>query len=331
MSRVSPSLAPFQYRCLKGSSTTVYLVRMYHFSVEWLDRGSTIVDLLLVDYRKAFDLIRNFIAMTNLQALGARKHFLLLVIGKTVSSASTSGDTNSEWTELTCGAPQGAKPAAPLFLGIINFVLSDFEVMFKYVDDLSVLLKHLIGSSEAVPRFSAAIMSNFKDQCTINSLQINEGKTKIVCSNPIKRHFVSPPPPYPSFSSAVILGVTFSVDSSFSTHVDTVIKKANDAMGTLILLRRFNFSVSHLKTAYLTYIRSIHENTSPAWGPQFNNRSYLSDQLESLQKRAFKVILSDTYLSYNYRPFTNGVWVSSANFANFFLVVKNIERFYHQL
>jgi len=62
MAQVSPSVDPCQYGCLKGSITTICLIRMYHPSVEWLDRGSAIVNLL-VYYGKAFHLIRHFIAL----------------------------------------------------------------------------------------------------------------------------------------------------------------------------------------------------------------------------------------------------------------------------
>ena len=56
--------------------------------------------------------------------------------------------------------------------------------------------------------------------------------------------------------------------------------------------------MSQLKTAYLTYILPILEYACPVWGPHVNNTNYLSDHLESLQKRVFRVILSDTYVSY---------------------------------
>ena len=108
------------------------------------------------------------------------------------------------------------------------------------------------------------------------------------------------PPPllYPSESSAGVLGVKFSIDCSFSLHVDTIIKKANSAMRTLILMRRFGFSVTQLRIACLTYIRPILEYACPVWGPQVNNTIYLSDQLESIQKRAVKVILCDAFTEY---------------------------------
>ena len=102
-------------------------------------------------------------------------------------------------------------------------------------------------------------MNNFKDYCTIKFLQINKGKTKILRFNSLIRDFVSPLPPYPSVSSAVIFGVTFSVDCLFSIHVDAITIKANCVVHSLILQLHFGFSMSQLKTAYLAYIRPVLE------------------------------------------------------------------------
>jgi len=77
-----------------------------------------------------------------------------------------------------CGAPQGTKLAALLFIAVINFVLSEFEDRFKYVDDLSVLLKYLIENSEAVPQFSDVIMSNFKTNAPSTALKSTKEKPK---------------------------------------------------------------------------------------------------------------------------------------------------------
>ena len=103
------------------------------------------------------------------------------------------------------------------FLAVINFVLSDFEDSFKYVDNLSVFQKCLIENFKVFYQSSDAIMSNFKDQFTTNRLQINKGKTKILHFNPLMSDLVSPPPYYPSVSLAVILGVTCYVDCLFNT------------------------------------------------------------------------------------------------------------------
>jgi len=70
LKQINPSLDPFQYGCLKGSSPTHYLVRRYRLITEWLDKGSTIVDVLLADYHKAFNLIPHIIALHNLKQMG---------------------------------------------------------------------------------------------------------------------------------------------------------------------------------------------------------------------------------------------------------------------
>ena len=167
MSQVSPSLHPYQYGCMKGSSTTDYLVRMYHLIVEWLDRGSAIVNLLLVDYRKTFDLIRHFIAVTNVCVTVTNKHISLLLIDflqdrfQCVYSLFLKTPTPNGLSSRV--VLHKARNLVLLFLAVINFVFSEFEDKFKYVDDSSVILKYLIENSEAVPQFSDTIMSSFRD------------------------------------------------------------------------------------------------------------------------------------------------------------------------
>jgi len=152
MSQVSVHLDPYQYGCLRGSSTTVYLIRMYHLIVEWLDRGCASVDLFLKDYRKAFDAIRHSVAIINLRTMGTNNVILLLVTNflQALYQCFYSlfpGDTDSELVELTCRAPQGTKLASLLFLAVINFILSGYEEIFKYVANLSVLLKYIVEQS----------------------------------------------------------------------------------------------------------------------------------------------------------------------------------------
>ena len=146
-----------------------------------------------------------------------------------------------------------------------------------------------------------------------------------------------PPPPYPSESSAVVLGVKFSIDCSFSLHVDTIIKKANSAMRTLILMRRFGFSVAQLRIAYLSYIRPILEYACPVWGPQVNNTIYLSDQLESIQKRAVETILCDAFTEYKLALSTLQIPSLQERrlslileFGQYLLRVINTHQYYHQ-
>ena len=127
-----------QHGCLKGSGTTLYLARLYQLIVQWLKSGHTFVDLLLVDYRKEFNFITNLVAATNLKRMGTRKHILQLVIDFLCSwyqrvYALFPADLDSDWEEITYGAPQGTKLAALLFPVVITYVINKIDDQFKYM------------------------------------------------------------------------------------------------------------------------------------------------------------------------------------------------------
>jgi hypothetical protein len=187
---------------------------MYHLIVEWLDSPNSVIDLLLADYRKAFDLIEHLIALKDLKEMGAGKNLLLLVRdflrGRRQSVYPLfADDIHSEWTELTGGCPQGTKQAALLFLAVINKILAEFEERFKFVDDLSSLLKYIVENAVAKKQFEPTLFSDFVNQCKSNSLQLNEQKSKVLHFNLLKQDITIPDVPFPTILSATILGVTF--------------------------------------------------------------------------------------------------------------------------
>ena len=305
LQQIAPSIDTYQYGCIRGSSTAIYLVRMYHLIVEWLDSPNSVIDLLLADYRKAFDLIEHLIALKNLKEMGAGKNLLLLVRdflrGRRQSVYPLFADViRSEWTELTCGCPQGTKLAALLFLAVINKILAEFEERFKFVDDLSSLLKYIVENAVAKQQFEPTLFSDFVNQCKSNSLQLNEQKSKVLRFNPLKRDITIPDVPFPTVSSATILGVTFTSDCSFKLHVDNIVRKGHYSIQSLTSMRRLGFSDRQLLLAYTTYIRPILEYCCPVWGPQAQNTAYMSEELEDVQKRATKIILGPRYESYEH-------------------------------
>ena len=60
-----------QYGCLKGTSTTHALVDLIHSWSKAVDSLGTIVHILLLDFRKAYDLVDNTIVLGKLEKLGA--------------------------------------------------------------------------------------------------------------------------------------------------------------------------------------------------------------------------------------------------------------------
>ena len=84
-----------------------------------------------------------------------------------------------------------------------------------------------------------------------------------------------------------------SDDLSWNCHVDYVIKKANSKLYALRLLKKAGLSHSELVNIYCSFIRSRVEYASPAWSSLTN---YLSDLIESIQKRALRIIYPDVLL-----------------------------------
>ena len=131
-------------------------------------------------------------------------------------------------------------------------------------------------TTKAMSQFSPDILTEFKEECSANTLQINESKTKILKFNPLKGDLVCPNPWSPLVLPALVLGVDISVDCSFSAHIRGLVQKGNCALSSLILMCRLGFPVDQLKTPYLTYKCHILEYTCPVLGPQIHNIEYLS-------------------------------------------------------
>ena len=94
---------------------------------------------------------------------------------------------------------------------------------------------------------------------------------------------------------AKLFGVTISHDLSWNKHVENIVKKAGKRLYMLYQLKRAGISQSVLVTVYLSVVRPVLEYACPVW--HTNLQQYLSDNIESIQKRALKCIFRGS--SYN--------------------------------
>ncbi len=111
--------------------------------------------------------------------------------------------------------------------------------------------------------------------------------------------------PVERVTSFKLLGLMISDDLSCNCHVDYVIKKANSRLYALRLLKKAGLHHLELVNIYWSFIRSRArvEYASPAWSSLTN---YLSDLIESIQKRALRIIYPDV-LSYQDVLICNGL------------------------
>ncbi|XP_065583824.1 uncharacterized protein LOC136042814 [Artemia franciscana] len=202
LDQVSSSIDKYQYGGLQDCSTTVYLVRMYDCILTWLDKGNRFLDQGAIDFQKAFDFINHLIAGQNLKIMGAKKRVLSVIMDflsnrKQRVYALFEGDSDSDWTGITCGAPQGTKLAAIVFIAVINYLLVEYEDHYKFIDDISFLLKYLVENGIVEKEFSDDIFDAFIAECNVSKLIINTNKSKVLRFNPLKHTFSQPNVPFP--------------------------------------------------------------------------------------------------------------------------------------
>ena len=196
----------------------------------------------------------------------------------------------SEWGAVPAGVPQGTKLGPWLFLWMINDLKITEVSIWKYVDDTTV--------SEVVKKGDTSkaqdAVTTVENWSNSNRLLLNADKCKElqIDFKSTKQNF-DPLTVYgkklPVVQNAKILGLTISSNLKWTNHINEVIKKANKRLYFIILLKRAKVSPKDIVNFYCTVIRPILEYCAPVF--HYSIPSFLSEDLETVQKRALKIIL----------------------------------------
>ena len=84
-----------------------------------------------------------------------------------------------------------------------------------------------------------------------------------------------------------LLGVIITNNLSWDEHCDYIYSKANKRLFGLRVLKKSGLRPADLVKVYCSIIRSVLEYTSPVWA---GLPVYLSDPLESIQRKALRII-----------------------------------------
>ena len=87
-------------------------------------------------------------------------------------------------------------------------------------------------------------------------------------------------------STCKILGVHISEDLTWNIHTDYVVKKSNKRLSTI--LKNAGVATEDLVEIHCSFVRSVLEYAPPNWS---DLPDYLASDVESIQKRALKIIL----------------------------------------
>ena len=135
-----------------------------------------------------------------------------------------------------------------------------------------------------------------------NKMKVNNKKTKIMPFNFSKNFEFLPQLYFPGESPLEViyqtrlLGVTITSNLSWNVHVNYITKRATKNLLVLIRFRSLNGTRTQLLAIYLARVRSVLEFAAPVFSTSLTKAQ--SRQIESVQKKAFAIILGREYLNY---------------------------------
>ncbi|MCU7800728.1 MAG: hypothetical protein KZQ70_11410 [gamma proteobacterium symbiont of Lucinoma myriamae] len=273
------------------------LLSMVDSWLDALDNGK-LVGVLLVDFKKAFDLVDHEILLSKLKIYGLSDEasaWFKAYLTQRQQLVSLS-NVQSDLRYVTCGVPQGSILGPLLFLLFINDLPLYTKSVYTdlYADDTT--LYDIQGSLTDVERNLQEALKNLHIWCKCNGMVINTDKTKLmIVTTSQKRqrmekenlNLVYVNDSLLTVCKEKVLGVFVDHNLSWSEHVKYLSKKINSNIWLLSKIKHF-LSLSHRVQFYKSYIQPHIDFCNTVWG---NTSEANKSKIFRLQKRACRVIL----------------------------------------
>ena len=250
------------------------------------------IGVVLVDFKKAFDLVDHQILLSKLELYGLNNEALLwfntyLTHRQQQVSVNSS---RSDFEPVSCGVPQGSILGPLLFLLFINDLplYTDTVSTDMYADDTT--LYDIQHSQEVIEQNLQIALNQLHIWCKNNGMLLNASKTKVmlVTTNQkrqrlnnanLKLNYVDES--LQTVSSDKILGVFVDNNLMWSDHVKHLIKKISSNIWLLSKLKHF-LSQAHRVQFYKSYIHTEYSHTIVAWWLSGIRRGYFYGYCEGL-------------------------------------------------
>ncbi|MCP4585470.1 reverse transcriptase family protein, partial [Pseudoalteromonas sp.] len=278
-----------QYGFRSGHSVEAQLLSSLEEWTAALDKGYC-VDVLYMDFQKAFDTVPHAKLIQKLAALGIRGKLLSWIRSYFMDrkQAVKIGSKLSRWRDITSGVPQGSVLGPLFFILFINDLveLLPAGVTIKlYADDAKIYVIYKPGSWTPLLQQAISVLERW----TLDwGLRLAVVKCLLLFLGRLNAKHV-----YTAFDNPLThvkvvkdLGILITEDLSWFSHISNIASKASKRANAIF--KAFTYSnFEMLARAYVTYIRPVLESASVVWCPHLVQEKRL---LESVQRRYSKRI-----------------------------------------
>ena len=287
----------------EGHSTESALILMIDSWLKAINDGK-FVGCLMVDFRKAFNLVDHNILLQKLKLYkcdeSSLSWFNSYLSNRTQRVSMNNKCSDSE--QISFGVPQGSILGPLLFLIFIN----DLPLALKhavtsidlYADDTTVY--DIQSSMETLQRNLQNLLILLNKWCRENGMVINTDKTKVMLITSRQKRYKlqndslflnSDGVDLKLSSNEKILGVQIEENLIWNGHFQYISKKIASSLWLLSQIKSF-LSVDDKLLFYDAYIRPHLEYCSVIWG---NLTNLNIQKVTKLQRRACKLILMSEY------------------------------------
>ena len=265
-----PLLDPLQFAYRANRSVDDVVNMGLHYTLQHLDKPGTYARILFVDFSSAFNTIVPSLLQTKLTQLSVPSSVCQWITSFLTDRQQLvrMGKITSDSRTISTGAPQGCVLSPLLFSLYTNDCTSkDTSVkLLKFADDTTVI-GLIRNGDESAYRQEVEQLALW---CSYNNLELNTLKTVEMIVD-----FRRNPPALPSLTimdstvtaveSFRFLGTTISQDLKWDTHIDSIVKKAQQRLYFLRQLRKFNLPQELLVQFYSAVIQSILCTSITVW------------------------------------------------------------------
>lgn len=267
---------------------------------KWFEaiNNSQMIGMVMVDFRKAFDLVDHTLLLKKLKYYRISKEtidwfssYLLNRKQKVFVNNTLSAAEN-----IVTGVPQGTILGPLLFLIFINDLplYTNNVSTDLYADDTTL---YQIGRSlNCIEQQLQIALQKLSEWCKLNGMLINTTKTKVmvITTNQKRAHLnkgilqlTYNNDTLTMIESDKILGVHVDNNLTWTNHIDAIAKKVASNLWLLSKIKTY-LSIENRIQFYKSYIQPHLDYCNTVWGSTSQRNL---DRIYRLQKRACKIIL----------------------------------------